>query len=102
MKADSTRRWALLLGLVLLVPHVAGCATPRARRMHKAQLQSVLDQGLMLLGESKVRVGTKPFRNDCSGFVSACYSRAKLDLVDPLAGRGSATAVMFKTLKKRQ
>lgn len=102
MRSTSLRRWALLLALVILAPQVTGCATSQARRKHRAQLQSVLDQGLMLLGQSRVRVGKTPFRSDCSGFVEACYSRAKIDLIDPMAGSGSATATMFRTLKKRQ
>jgi len=82
----------------LLLP---GCATTNSRR-HRADLRKVLDQGISMLGESKVRVRRKPFRSDCSGFVTACFSTIGAELTDPLTAGPSGTAIIYKSLKKRR
>jgi hypothetical protein len=82
----------------LLLP---GCATTSSRR-DRAELRKVLDQGISMLGKSKVRVRRKPFRSDCSGFVTACFSTVGAELADPLTTGPSGTAVIYKTLKKRR
>jgi len=88
---------ALLLGAILL----PGCATTSSRR-YRADLRRVLDQGVSMLGKDKVRVGRKPFRSDCSGFVTACYSTIGTELTDPLISGRSGTEIIYKSLKKEQ
>ena len=87
-----------LLAFQLVLP---GCATVRAKRNMKRDLGRVLDQAVLLLGEKKVRVNGRPFRSDCSGFVTACYSVVDLALIDPTIAASSGTQLMFKTLRKR-
>ena len=87
----------LLTGTLLL----PGCATLKAKRKLRSDVQMVLDQAMDLMGESKVVVGRTPFRSDCSGFVTACYSKVDLLLVDPTVSAKSGTELIYKTLKKR-
>ena len=53
-----------------------------------------------MLGQKKVRVDRKPFRSDCSGFVTACYSTIGTELTDPTQSGKSGTEIIFKSLKK--
>ncbi len=85
----------LILGVILL----PGCATTSSRR-YRSDLRKVLDQGVSMLGKEKVRVGRTPFRSDCSGFVSACYSTIGTDLADPTISGHSGTEIIYKSLKK--
>jgi len=78
-----------------------GCATTSSRR-YKSDLRKVLDQGVSMLGESKVRVGRKPFRSDCSGFVTACYSTIGTELVDLTQSGRSGTEIIYKSLKSKK
>ena len=48
----------LFAAIVLVLP---GCATTSSRR-HRGQIRTVVDHGVSQLGQSKVRVGSKPFR----------------------------------------
>lgn len=90
------------LPLLLLLVFVSGCVTAHAaRRKADRDLQRVLDQALMLLGETRVRVGDTPYRSDCSGFVSAVYDSANVALVDEGAGGRSGTEQIFRSLKAR-
>jgi cell wall-associated NlpC family hydrolase len=91
----------LLLFVVTVALLLPGCATTSSRR-YKTDLRKVLDQGISLLGQTKVRVGRKPFRNDCSGFVTACFSTVGAELIEPLVTGPSSSGMMFKTLKKQR
>jgi len=88
----------LLLATVWVLP---GCATLRAKKKLQSDLRVVLDQAVDLMGESKVVIGRTPFRSDCSGFVTACYSRLGLALIDPSVSAKSGTELIYKSLKKR-
>ena len=91
----------LLLFIVTAALLLPGCATTGSRR-YKTDLRKVLDQGISLLGQSKVRVGRKPFRSDCSGFVTACFSTVGAELIDPMVTGPSGSAMMYKTLKRQR
>lgn len=91
----------LLILLLVLQWVLPGCATLRARQKLHNDLREVLDQAVLLMGETKVAVDGVPFRSDCSGFVTACYSSVGLTLVDPTVPAKSGTELIFKTLKKR-
>jgi hypothetical protein len=90
-----------LIGLLILTWILPGCATLKAKRKTQRDLQSVLDQATELMGERRIVVKRKPFRSDCSGFVTACYSRVDVTLVDPTVSAKSGTELIFKSLKKR-
>ena len=92
-----------LLPLLLLLVLVSGCATARAaaRRQAERDLDRVLAQALMLLGEERLRVGGSSYRSDCSGFVTAAYDAAELDLVGPDPRGRSGTEQIFRYLKSR-
>jgi hypothetical protein len=88
----------LLLASALVLP---GCATVRSKKKLRSEVRTVLDQAIDLMGESKIRIGRTPFRSDCSGFVTACYSRVGMALIDPAVSAKSGTELIFKSLKKR-
>ena len=86
------------LAWTLLLP---GCATIRAKKKLRTELRTVLDQAIDLMGESKITVDRTPFRNDCSGFVTACYSSVDLTLIDPAVSAKSGTELIYRSLRKR-
>ena len=87
----------LLVGLLLL----PGCATLGAKQKLRRDVDRVLEQATLLMGETKVSVDGVPFRSDCSGFVLACYSSIDRRLIDPTIPAKSGTELIFKTLKKQ-
>ena len=95
---DKRLPFLFFLTWTLLLP---GCATIRAKKTLRNELRTVLDQAIHLMGETKVFVGRTPFRSDCSGFVTACYSRVDLTLIDPSVSAKSGTELIYKSLRKR-
>ena len=93
----SVRVLVVLLLCAFLLP---GCATTNKRR-YKSELRRVLDQGVVLLGEKKIRVERKPFRSDCSGFVSACFWKIGRELTLPTAQGSSGTELIYNSLKEQ-
>jgi peptidoglycan DL-endopeptidase CwlO len=98
-------RLPLLLILLLVLPGLVGCATTSgARRRAADDVQRVLDQALLLIGATKVKLNRKPYRSDCSGYVTAVFEGGvDLDLVDPriTTGSGSGTETIYRSLKGR-
>ncbi len=88
----------LLFALLFVLP---GCATVQKRKQARADLSSVLARAGNLEGHKRVSVGGKKYRNDCTGFVTACYGRVPLDLIAPGTKGKSGTELMFRTLKSR-
>ena len=78
-----------------------GCATVQKRKQARSDLSSVLARAGNLEGHKRVSVGGKKYRNDCTGFVTACYGRVPLDLIEPGTRGKSGTELMFRTLKSR-
>jgi cell wall-associated NlpC family hydrolase len=95
----SLRSVIVLLSILVLA---SGCATPRRTvRRGPSDLQRVLDQALMLLGDVTIKVDRKPYRADCSGFVTAVYDAANVRLVDPTVDGRSGTEMIYKSLRDR-
>jgi len=88
----------LFAAIVLVLP---GCATTSSRR-HRSAVRTVVDHGISLLGQKKVRVGRKPFRNDCSGFVTACYSTVGTALIDYGVRGDTGTEMIYRTFKAQR
>lgn len=96
-------RWTPVLYAVLLLAGCAttllpGCATTRAHR-GASPLRAVLDTATSLLGAERVRLGTTPYRADCSGFVTAAFDAAGVDLVSSAAGGVSMTERIYRSQK---
>ncbi len=91
-----------LLLITLTLTLLAGCAATRQQqRRGPSEVQRVLDQALMLMGETRLRVGDKPYRADCSGYVTAAYDAASVRLIEPGVEGDSGTELMFRSLKAR-
>ncbi len=89
-----------LLALLLCVPLLAGCATLRAERQYKNNVRKVLNQAKSLLGQSKIRAHGESYRADCSGFITACFAAAKVDLTNFGVGGSSGTEIIYKSQRK--
>ena len=96
-------RRLLLLPIVLFLvacpkksPTTSGGASVQAH----AQVQKVLAASTRLQGQTRVVVGGKTFRSDCSGFVSGCWYAARKDLIDGSARGSSGTELIYDTLKQ--
>jgi peptidoglycan DL-endopeptidase CwlO len=79
---------------------LTGCATTGSKKKAKDDLRSVLDQAVMLLGHTSLRVQGRSYRSDCSGFVHAIYESIGMHIDDPLIEGESGTHVLFKSLAK--
>ena len=88
------------LPILWLALSLCGCATLGEQRRHRASVQSAVDAGLMMLGEERVKVGQKPYRSDCSGFVIACYDSVGKQLSDPSIEASSGTEILYRSLSR--
>ncbi len=61
----------------------------------------MLDQAVRLLGQTSWRVNGRPYRADCSGFVTALYDGIDLAVADPGEQGLSGTHILFRSLAKR-
>ncbi len=89
----------LVLALALLL--VGGCATTRHQR-GRSPLRTVLDTATLLLGEERIRVGTTPYRADCSGFVTALFDAAGVPLHLPGASGVSMTERIYRSMRAQR
>jgi hypothetical protein len=65
-------------------------------------VRRVLDTALSLFGAEKITVQGRPFRADCSGFVSACWYAAGRELVDGGTKGNSGTELIYRSLERRR
>ncbi len=71
-------------------------------RVTDPDVRRVLDTALGLYGAEKLTVRGRPFRADCSGFVSACWYAAGRELVDGGAKGRSGTELIYWSLARRR
>ena len=89
----------LLLIALLVLP---ACATiSGARRRTRDDVRQILDRALMMMGAEKVRVDGRPYRSDCSGFVSAIFEAEGVELTKPGVSAPSGTETIYRSLKAR-
>lgn len=88
----------LLLIALLALPAMGGCAHLQRKRP-KDDVQQVLDRALMMMGAEKIRVGNRPYRADCSGFVSAVYEAEGVQLDKAGVSADSGTETIYRSLK---
>lgn len=94
----------LVLALVLVgcpkqAPNTSG--TLPSGSVKDPELRRVLDTALSLHGQTKVVVKGKPFRSDCSGFVTACWYAAPRALITAQGTGSSGTEQIFTSLQRK-
>lgn len=87
--------------LLALIAALGGCATTSRARQAKSPLEVTLDQARALLGQTALTVKDRPYRADCSGYVSAAFSAAGVELIEPGARGMSGTELIYRTLQSQ-
>ncbi len=96
-------RPTLVLILPLLSLLLPSCATVRhAGGRPPAAVSRALEVATELLGSTKITVGGRSYRADCSGLVTACYAAGGEDLGEDLPPGQSATEGLWKLLSGRK
>ncbi len=69
-------------------------------RTVRAAVERVIEIGRKMVGQREVTIEGQSHRADCSGFVTACFDHAGLDLIEPGDAGTSGTEILYRALQR--